>query len=127
MSFILNKIFKLKKLIYTMAKETFNPEEKKEIKEEVKKAIHQKLLENASTFRSEYQKQVSTAVITAFGLVIALTWKDVVTALMPKITTPNFLTEYPLLSQIYVAGIVTLLAIIGILIISRWNKTEKTN
>jgi hypothetical protein len=106
-------------------KQDLSSAQKQEVKEEVKKAIHDKVLTNVSTLRNEYKKQVSTAILTALGLVIALVWKDVITALIPTITAPGFLTEYPLVAQVYVAGIVTGIAILGILLISNWSKPKE--
>lgn len=104
-----------------------SPEERKEVRKEVKRIAHETAIKNASALKSEYKKQVSTAIITAFGLVIALVWKDVITALMPSITTPGFLSEFPLLSALYTALVVTALAVVGILIISGWAKSKEKN
>jgi len=104
-----------------------SPEERKEVKKEIKRVAHEMAIKNASVLKNEYKKQVSTAIITAFGLVIALVWKDVITALMPSITTPELLAEFPLLSALYAASVVTALAVVGILLISNWAKSEEKN
>jgi len=97
----------------------------KEREEVMKKAMHDKVISNVSTLKNEYKKQVSIALLTAFGLVIALVWKDVITALMPSITKPGFLSKYPILSQIYVAAIITIIGVLGILLISYWEKPKE--
>jgi hypothetical protein len=102
-------------------------EERKEVKKEIRKMAQERAIKNASALKNEYKNQVSIAIITAFGLVIALVWKDVITALMPSITTPGFLAEFPLLSALYAAFVVTALAVIGILLISNWAKSEEKN
>jgi hypothetical protein len=104
-----------------------SPEERKEVKKEIRKIAKETAIKNASVLKNEYKKQVSTAIITAFGLVIALVWKDVITALMPSITTPELLAEFPLLSALYAASVVTALAVVGILLISNWAKSEEKN
>jgi hypothetical protein len=104
-----------------------SPGERKEVRKEIKKIAHERAIKNASALKNEYKKQVSIAIITAFSLVIALAWKDVITALMPSITTPGLLAESPLLSALYAAIVVTALAVIGILLFSSWAKSEKEN
>ncbi|MBM3230563.1 hypothetical protein FJZ22_02835 [Candidatus Pacearchaeota archaeon] len=71
--------------------------------------------QKASFLKSEFRNQASTAIITAFGLVIALAWKDVITELVTKLNPAN---NSLLLSAI----IVTFIGILGIALISKWNK-----
>jgi hypothetical protein len=99
--------------------DNLSKEERKEVKKEVAQAVHKKLLTKAETFRSEFKKQTAAAIITAFGLVIALAWKDVITDLISQL---NF-AQGILLSAI----IVTAFSVLGILIVSRWAKgSEKS-
>ena len=105
--------------------DTLSEEERKEVKIEIKKAAQEKIVNQAKAIKNEYKKQVSTAITTAFGLVIALVWKDVVTALIPSIATPSFLEKFPLLISVYSAGIVTVLAVIGIILMSNWGKPKE--
>ena len=93
---------------------TLSKEERKEVKKEIDLAVHKQILTKTETFRSEFKKQTAAAIITAFGLVIALAWKDVITDLISRL---NF-AQGILLSAI----IVTAFSVIGILIISRWAK-----
>jgi hypothetical protein len=108
-----------------MDKNKLNNLEIKKLKEQLKTEAHEKVISRASALRSEYKKQVSTAIITAFGLVIALAWKDVVTALLPSITTPYLLEKYPLIASLYTALVITGIAVIGILLISNWSKPKE--
>jgi len=103
----------------------FSLREKKEIRNEVAKAAHKKAVEKAEEIKREYKKQTYTAIITAFGLILAFVWKDVITALMPSITTPSLLAKFPVLSSIYTALIITGLAVIGIVIVSNWAKSPE--
>lgn len=99
--------------------------EKSVLKESLNKIPHKKVISKVTQLRNEYKKQVSTAIITAFGLVIALVWKDVVTALMPSITSPALLAKYPVLANLYTAIIITIIAVIGILVMSRLGKSSE--
>lgn len=98
-----------------MAKEdNLSDKERIEVKKEIKKAFAQKLLEKSSVFHSKFKEQTSTAIITAFGLVVALAWKDVITQIVGSIT--------PTQNLLITAIIVTIVSIIGIALISRWAK-----
>ena len=85
-----------------------NNEEKKE-----KPKIHHRLLAGASSFRMEFKKQMATAIMAAFGLIIALAWKDVINDVVGKFVpqTSNLIIS---------AGVLTLVGVIGILIVSKW-------
>lgn len=81
-------------------------------------AIHRRIIEKAGTFGSEFKKQTSTAVMAAFGLIIALSWKDVITDLVGKIN--------PAQTNLWLSAvIVTIISIIGIAIISKWARSEE--
>jgi len=73
-----------------------------------------KIKSHASTLRQEFKKQTSTAIMAAFGLIIALSWKDVITDFVDKI---GFVKSYGLLAT---AVILTIISIVGILLISKW-------
>ena len=99
--------------------------EQKEIIKQQGKIAHEKALKQSAALTSEYKKHASTAIITAFGLVIALVWKDFVTAIMPSITTPNMLENFPVLASLWTAVIVTSVAVFGIWLVSNWMKSPR--
>ena len=87
---------------------------------EEKPKMHQRILSKAGTLKHEFKKQTSTAIMAAFGLIIALSWKDVITDAISRI---EFVKNYGLLVS---AVILTAVSVLGILIISRWaNSGEK--
>ena len=97
-------------------------EAEKDIEEKVEKRLYKKVLDKTKQktvfFGSEFKKQASTAIITAFGLVIALAWKDVITDFVNRVNpaASNFLIS---------ALIVTAISIIGIAIVNQWAKKEE--
>lgn len=97
-----------------MAKEDdLSSKERKEVQKEIDKKLHKQLLEKATGFSSEYKKQASTAIITAFGLIIALAWKDVITDIVSRIN--------PAPSNLLISALIlTAISIIGIALISKW-------
>ncbi len=65
-------------------------------------------------FRIEFKKAIGTGIITAFGLIIALTWKDVLTEFF------NGILEFsPIKSKLIGAVIITIFSAIGIYIITK--------
>ena len=81
--------------------------------------VIKKTTQHLTKFKSEFRNQVSTALLTAFGLVIALAWKDVVVDLASKLNP--FQGQNILLSAI----IITIIGIIGIAIISILTKKSQ--
>lgn len=79
----------------------------------------EKVKSHANTITQEFKKQTSTAIMAAFGLIIALSWKDVITLLVDKFA---FVKEY---GPIVTAIILTIISVIGILIISKWTKEKE--
>ncbi len=94
------------------------PEEKTEQKKEVKKTRAQKAKEKAKThakkFKREFNKAVSTAIMAAFGFLIALVWKDVITEFVDKISENS-----PVQGKLFSALIVTIICVLGIIILTR--------
>ncbi len=70
--------------------------------------------EQLSKFQKEIKKAISTAIMAAFGLIIALAWKDVITEYVNKLTA---LTSAN--SALLIALIVTLICVLGIIIVQK--------
>ncbi|MEK6886116.1 MAG: DUF5654 family protein [Nanoarchaeota archaeon] len=100
-----------------MVEDNLSKVERREVVKEINKKLHEKVVSKASVLGQEFKKQTTTAIIAAFGLIIAFSWKDVITDFVSKI---NFLSAYGLLAT---AIVVTLISIIGILLVSKWAKS----
>ena len=70
--------------------------------------------EEKKKFKKEFKKAIGTGIITAFGLIIALTWKDVLTVYFNELIEIS-----PLRGRLIGAGIITILSAIGIYITSK--------
>lgn len=102
----------------------------KQISIHLKKNLHKQLPEHLSKHliskkelvSNQFKQHVTTAIIAAFSFLMALTWKDfivhIVTDLTPKLT----LEKHPYLADLYSAIIITIIAIIGIVLITKWAK-----
>ncbi len=95
--------------------------ERKEVVKEINKKLAAKVKSHTDSLKSEFKKQTSTAIMAAFGLIIALSWKDVITDAISRI---DFVKGYGLLMS---AVILTIVSVIGILVISKWAKEEVKN
>jgi preprotein translocase subunit SecD len=81
-------------------------EETVDIKEKIKNSGHK--------IGKEFKKSISTAVIAAFSLIVALAWKDVITSYVVKIQSAT-----PIKGELITALFITLVSVLGILIISK--------
>jgi hypothetical protein len=94
----------------------------KQVEKEVKKRLSKRLWEKSTVFGSEFKKQTATAIIAAFGFLIALVWRDLISKAIKETTYIQSLEMYPYLAELYIALVVTVVAVIGIAIISKWAK-----
>lgn len=69
---------------------------------------------SARKLKTETKKAISTAMVAAFGFVIALAWKDVIIEYIDTLTASS-----PLQGKLIGALIVTIIAVIGILIVTK--------
>ncbi len=67
-----------------------------------------------SIFQKEFRKATATAIMAAFGLILALAWKDVITEYVNKLTSIT-----PVHSALIVALIVTFICVLGILVVQK--------
>ena len=80
----------------------------------------------AESLKSETKKQISTAIISAFALIIALSWKDPITGLVDLIKTKLQVSQgQGLLYTLYSAILVTVICTIGIIIMARMSMNQK--
>lgn len=103
-----------------MAEDNLSKIERREVVKEINKKIHANVISKAVTLGQEFKKQTSTAIMAAFGLVIALSWKDVITEAIGKI---GFVKNYGLLVS---AIVLTAISVFGILLVSKWANSGGT-
>ena len=95
----------------------------KELKEKAKEKAKKhaaKAKQNAKKLRQELSKAMNTAIIAAFGFLMALVWRDVIKAWVDKIAETS-----PVQGQLVSALIVTLICVIGIIVVARIFKVKK--
>jgi hypothetical protein len=80
-----------------------------------------KVKELTKELRQSFRNNIVTAVLAAFGLIIALAWKDVIQAGVDLlILTLGLTASAGLVSKAIAAFIVTIICVTGILAFSRW-------
>lgn len=95
-------------------------ENKKELKVEKEKiSLREKAKRHARKFNREFKKEMLTAVVAAFGFLIALVWKDVITEFVDKISSQS-----PIQGRLFSALVVTFVCVLGIVIFTRILKVE---
>ena len=81
------------------------------IKEKIKNSKHK--------LGKEFKKSISTAIVAAFGFIIALAWRDVITGYVQKIQETT-----PIRGELISALFITIISVIGILLVSRFLGAE---
>jgi DNA repair exonuclease SbcCD ATPase subunit len=92
----------------------------KKIEEVEKISKTQKIKQSAKEFNNELKKSLNTAIVAAFGFLIALVWKEVITEYVDKITELT-----PFKGKLISATIVTIICVVGIFIITKMLKVKK--
>jgi uncharacterized membrane protein len=81
--------------------------------------IKERAKESATKFKRELKKSVVTAIVAAFSFLIALSWRDLITEWITKISESS-----PIKSSFITTTIITIIGVIGILLISRWGNEK---
>jgi len=97
-------------------------QEEKKVELTKRQKLALKAKESARRFQREFRKSIVTAMAAAFGFLIALVWKDVITEWVTKISETS-----PVKNSLITALITTIIAVIGILLISKLYKEETKN
>ncbi len=79
-----------------------------------KERLKLKAKATAKKLKLELKKSVSTAIAAAFGFLIALSWKDVITGYVNKIAESS-----PLKGNLISAIIITIISVLGIFIVTK--------
>lgn len=70
--------------------------------------------ETISSFKKEFNNSINTAIIAAFGFLMALVWRDVIVEFVEKISSLS-----PVQGKLFSAIAVTFISVIGILVVAR--------
>lgn len=79
-----------------------------------------KTKQSMKKFKHEITRSLNTAIVAAFGFLIALVWRDVITEYVDVISSMS-----PVRGKFISAMIITLLSVLGILIITKFLPLER--
>tara|TARA_Y100000310_G_C20532238_1_gene739071 strand:+ start:359 stop:670 length:312 start_codon:yes stop_codon:yes gene_type:complete len=82
--------------------------------------VKRQVTKHTQYLQDKFKEHASTAIIAAFSFLIAISWKDFIVKLVKENLKIELLEQYPYLTELYSAIIVTIIAIIGIAIVSSW-------
>jgi hypothetical protein len=86
--------------------------------------IDDRIFQASKKFRQEVRKNVATAILAAFGFMIALVWRDVVKDGVTKLIEYSSLTGDGFTFTVITAFITTVICVIGIIYFSRWSEKK---
>ncbi|MGD9276913.1 MAG: DUF5654 family protein [Candidatus Pacearchaeota archaeon] len=92
-----------------------------QLAKEKARLARQRAKNSANKFKSEIKKAVVTAIVAAFGFLIALSWKEVITEWVDVIIKSS-----PVQGKLISAIIVTVISVLGIIIVTKFF-SDKTN
>jgi len=102
---------------------------KPQIEKEIKKRFHQKILEgtkeSAVRFEKEFKNQLVIAITAAFGFLIALSWRNPIEAGINQFLESLNLKGGVFYWDFLSALVVTVLAVLVLIVISKWKSEEK--
>jgi len=111
---ILNELKKLKRSL--RRKEHFLKEQKRL----TRNATHT-TVRAIKELKNETKKHVVTAIVAAFGFIIALVWRDAIKEFIESLVINFSISGPSSLITFYTAIITTMIAAIGIVIITKWS------
>jgi hypothetical protein len=113
-------------------KQTKNPKklpknQQEHIERHIDHKLSKHLISKTEFFSSQVKQHTATAIIAAFSFLIALSWKDLITHLVEFSLNPELIDKYPFIVHVPTTILITLLAIFGIIFVSKWSrKPEQT-
>jgi len=104
---------------------------KPQIEKEVKKRFHERFLEStkesAIEFKVEFKNQLAIAITAAFGFLIALSWRNPIETGINKLLESFNLKGGAFYWDFLSALVVTFLAALVLMWVSKWKSEEKKN
>ncbi len=93
---------------------------KKKVEEKKKSKVLQKSKDAAKQLKKEMNNSINVAIVSAFGFLIALIWRDVITEFVNKISMAS-----PVQGKLFSALLVTLICVLGIVLVTRIFKKQE--
>lgn len=116
-----------------MPKKQENPKltkkQEKIVQEEVRERLHQKLLRRSKSaalrLKKALRKNTMTAILAAFAFLIALVWRDAIQDSVNHLISLFGISKNLIAYKFITATIITIIAVIGIIIVSKFEIKEE--
>ena len=119
---------KIEKEVRKEVEKELEQEIDKEIKEEVKKRLHERFYESTvsstNKFKKEFRREVVVGVTAAFAFLIALSWRNPIQKSVDSLIANFGLTGKAIYIEYLSALLITLLAVLVLMLVSRWKIEE---
>jgi len=119
---------KTKKKIKSEIRKEVEKELTKEVKKEIHKKLHEKIYEetlsSAMRFKKEFRNELVVAITAAFGFLVALSWRTPLQNTMDGLIERMGLTGQAIYFEYLSALVITLIAVIILMIVSKWKSNE---
>jgi hypothetical protein len=89
-----------------------------------KTTLDERLIYGARRVQHEVRKNIATAILAAFGFMIALVWRDVIKEGVTKLVGYMQLNGDGFMFTIITAFVTTIVCVLGILYFSRWGEKK---
>lgn len=90
----------------------------------IQNKINKEVINHAKYFQKEVRKNVAIAISAAFAFILALYWKDLITEGVNKILDYFKLSGNGFYFKVFVAFIVTLICVLGIIATTKWGQIK---
>ena len=88
---------------------------------------HEELLIRTAFLNTQFKQHISTAIIAAFSFILALVWKDLIVYAVDYYIKDSIRSTLPYFQDLIAAIVISIIAVVGILIVSRWAKTPSNS
>lgn len=92
----------------------------KEVQRKLRHILYDRAKSHGSNFQKEFKKHVIIAITAALGFLIALSWKEPILEFSGIIISRLGMSESGFVFEFLSATIVTVIAVLALIIISRW-------
>ena len=120
---------KLEKQVGKKLGKQIEKEVDKEVKKEVDRRLHERVYGNAKQhagkFNKEFKNEIAVGITAAFAFLIALSWREPIKKSVDGLVLSFGLTAKAIYVEYLSALIMTLIAVLVLMVISRWKVQEE--
>jgi len=92
----------------------------KEVKRKLRRILYERAKREGAAFKKEFKKQLVVAISSAFGFLIALSWRDAIASSIQSMVIKMGVSEKIIYYQFLSAIIITILSVLGLIVVSKW-------